>query len=44
MRFIPHRPRRYTERQMELRLKELNIMAFAIGVGLVATVADAMLN
>lgn len=43
--FMPvHKPRRYTVKQAELRLKKLTIIAIVIGVGLAATVATAVIK
>jgi len=41
MPYLPRSSRRYTEREMELRLKELQIIGFFLWVGLAAVLADA---
>jgi hypothetical protein len=43
-RFIPRSPRRYSDREAELRLKELNIVGFALLLYGAAVIADAVLN
>lgn len=42
-RVIPRNPRRYTMAELEIRLKELQIMLFVLYVGLAATILNAVL-